>query len=87
MNINASRCIDYLRAVGVVVTDETAAAWVTQEKDHRAANRARNRELKRSCGHFRTHVTTIYSEAGREDMTTCSDCYRYVQPRPKRRRA
>jgi hypothetical protein len=73
-NINASKCVDYLRYMGIEVSDEQAQAWEAHEKEERKRRRAHNRELKRSCGHFRTHDTRIYSERGAELVTYCSDC-------------
>lgn len=72
--VNARVCAEYLRSIGVNVPDEQAQAWAEQEKETRRRKRAHKAELKRSCGHFRTHETRIYSDRGSVTVTYCSDC-------------
>jgi hypothetical protein len=72
--INASKCITYLTSIGVRVSETDAKAWLQQERYYRAKRRAHRRELKKSCGHFRTHQTTIVSDAGTQLVTYCDDC-------------
>jgi hypothetical protein len=74
VNINAARCASYLRSIGVIVSDDMASAWGQRERDHRARKRAHNRELKRSCGHFRTHWCKVHHADGTTDVRHCSDC-------------
>lgn len=82
-NINAAKCAAYLRSVGVYVASGLAADWIEAEREHRAANRSRKRELKKSCGHFRTYVSRVISdECGDEAVTTCHDCRRYIARKP-----
>jgi hypothetical protein len=81
VNINATRCAEYLRMIGVPVSDGLAAAWVTQESDHRARKRAHNRELKKSCGHFRAHWTRVHHGGGTTDVRNCIDCGAFIEYR------
>lgn len=82
-NINASKCVAYLRTVGAKIDDATSDAWVEQEWSHRDERRRHNRELKKSCGHFRTYITRIISdELGDEAVTTCHDCGKYLARKP-----
>jgi hypothetical protein len=81
-NANASKCVEYLRYIGIEVTDEQAQAWITQEKRERQRRRAHNREVKRSCGHFRTHDTRIFSDKGAVLATYCSECRLHLRSVP-----
>lgn len=76
--INARNCTEYLRSIGVEISEETATAWGKQEKEERRRRRAHKAELKRSCEHSRTHDTTVYSSVGVFVDTYCSDCRRRI---------
>ena len=82
MNVNAEKCVAYLRRIGIEITESTAAAWIAREEDDRARRRAARAELKRSCGHFRTRETRVIHDGGDEMVTNCSDCGRYLRSRP-----
>ena len=72
--INAQQCAAYLRTIGVDVDAMTEGAWAVREAEHRATRRANRAELKRSCGHFRTHWTKVVHEGGCTNVKYCSDC-------------
>lgn len=83
MTVNVSKCVAYLRSIGIEVSEAQADAWCVQEKDCRERRRAHNREVKRSCGHFRTFETRVISaERGDETCTVCAECRRYIARRP-----
>lgn len=90
VHMNAARCAEYLRGIGVSVTEAVEGEWVEIERETRATRRANRRELKRSCGHFSTHDTTIHTwDDGSWIATYCSDCQielsRRRPPPPKHR--
>ena len=74
VSINAVRCVEYLRRIGVDVTDDQASQWQTREALDRAEKRINRAELKRSCGHFRTYWCKVYHTNGLTEVKICSDC-------------
>jgi hypothetical protein len=80
-SINVAKTVEYLRYMGIDVTDEQAEAWAETERETRAKRRRHRAELKRTCGHFRTYWCTIVSNEGTVYVRTCSDCRRHVERR------
>ena len=81
-HINVKKCVEYLRSVGVFIREDTASLWAEQEAAYRAGRRAARRELKRSCGHFSTHETSVYWDDGSEIQTICNACGVVLSRRP-----
>lgn len=80
-NINAKRCAEYMRQMGLDVSPEKEAWWCALEKGTRLARRAHKAELKRSCGHFNTYWSTIYHSGGKTEARCCRECHQYVEYR------
>jgi len=75
-NPNVEKCVGYLRSAGIEISADTEREWALREAETRARRRAHNRELKRSCGHFRTYVCTTVSDEGTFEDHVCFDCHR-----------
>jgi hypothetical protein len=79
-NINAAKCASYLRGIGVKVANDTVVRWIATERETREQRRAANRELKKSCGHFRTYRCKVSTVDGWSGIhVCCHDCGRIVE--------
>lgn len=80
--INVAKCVAYLRRIGLDISETTRGEWLAHEANERTRRRAHNRELKKSCGHFRTHDCRVVSQGSDVVITYCNDCHRAVSQRP-----
>ena len=81
VHINAARCAEYLRGVGLSVPDEVRDAWLAQEWLCREQAKANRNELKKSCGHFASSWCIVRHSGGRTDVRSCDVCQKPLEYR------